>query len=371
MHHRHLPVAVLLIGALVGCSGKVLEGRKVDYKSAKTGKQLEVPEDLSQPPVSDRYALPDAGPASYSQYNKEGTAQAKPKANALLPQVPGLRIERAGTQRWLVVQRPAEQVWPALKEFWQETGFIIDREAPDVGIIETDWAENRAKVPPSTLRRLLGKVIDQAYSTPERDKFRSRLERSADGKSSEIYITHRGMYEAYKENNRSGQNPTIWQPRPTEPELEMEMLARLMMRLGASDTVVAEQRREAVKLPEARAALGKLPDGTPILEVKDDFDRAWRRVGLALDRLGFTVQDRDRSSGLYFVRYQNPDAAKKDSSFWSFFKSGAKTPEPDQYRVAVNEADTGSEVRVLNAKGEPEKSNTASRILALLKDDLR
>lgn len=369
MHHRLLPVAVLLLSALAGCSGKVLEGRKVDYKSAKPAKQLDVPEDLSQPPVSDRYALPDAGPASYSQYNKEDPE--KPKADALLPQVPGLRIERAGTQRWLVVDRPAEQVWPVLKEFWQEMGFIIGREAPDVGIIETDWAENRAKVPPSTLRKLLGKVIDQAYSTPERDKFRSRIERGADGRSSEIYITHRGMYEAYKETNRSGQNPTIWQPRPTEPELEMEMLAQLMLRLGAGDAVVARERIEAVKPAEPRAVLGKLADGTPVLEVRDDFDRAWRRVGLALDRLGFTVQDRDRSSGLYFVRYQNPDTAKKESSFWSFFKRDPKAPEPDQYRVAVNEADAGSEVRVLNAQGQPEKSNTASRILALLEDDLR
>ncbi len=369
MYHRSLPAAVIVVFALLGCSGKVLEGRKVDYKSAKTGKQLDVPEDLAQPPVSDRYALPEGGPASFSQYNKEGPA--KPKTDALLPQPAGLRIERAGTQRWLVADRPAEQVWPVLKEFWQEMGFIIDRESADLGIIETDWAENRAKVPQSTLRKLLGKVIDQAYSTPERDKFRSRLERGAGGKTSEIYVTHRGMYEAYKETNRGGLNPTIWQPRPTEPELEMEMLARLMLRLGASETVVTEERREAAKPPEPRATLGKLPDGTPILEVKDDFDRAWRRVGLALDRLGFTVQDRDRSSGLYFVRYQDPETVKKDDSFWSFFKSNSKKQDPDQYRVAVNEADAGSEVRVLNAQGQPEKSNTASRILALLKDDLR
>ncbi len=366
---RFLVGAVLAVFVLVGCGGKVMEGRKVDYKSAKTGKQLDVPEDLSQPPVSDRYSVPDGGATSFSQYSKDGSA--KPKGQELLPQVTMARIQRAGTDRWLVVDRPAEEVWPVLKEFWQEMGFIIDREAQDLGIIETDWAENRAKIPQGFVRSLLGKLIDQAYSTPERDKFRSRLERGADGKSSEVYVTHRGMYEAYIETNRGGRNPTIWQPRPAEPELEMEMLARIMLRLGTGEPVVAEARRELAKASEPRAALSKLPDGTTILEVKDGFDRAWRRVGLALDRLGFTVQDRDRSSGLYFVRYQDPEMAKKDDSFWSFLKSDTKKPDSDQFRVAVNEADAGSEVRVLNAKGQPEKSDTASRILALLKDDLR
>lgn len=367
---RFLVLCIGLTVLLAGCGGKVLEGRKVDYKSARTAKQLDVPEDLSQPPVSDRYAVPDSqGGTSYSDFKKEG--QTKPKTQELLPKVAGMRIQRAGTDRWLVVDRPAEEVWPILREFWQDQGFIIDREAKDLGIIETDWAENRAKIPAGLLRDVLSKVIDQAYSTPERDKFRSRIERGVDSTSSEIYITHRGMYEAYVETNRGGRNPTVWQPRPTEPELEVEMLSRLMLKLGGGEPLVAEQRREAVKTVDPRAALNKLPDGTPILEVKDSFDRAWRRVGLALDRLGFTVQDRDRSSGLYFVRYQDPDAAKKDSSFWSFWKSDSNKKVADEFRVAVHEADAGSEVRVLDAKGQPERSQTASKILALLKDDLR
>lgn len=367
---RTLVVFCVSLAVLTGCSGKLLEGRKVDYKSARTSKQLDVPEDLSKPPVSDRYQVPDAsGSTSYSEYRKEGAE--KPASKALLPAVPGTRIERAGTQRWLVVDRPVEEIWPVVAAFWQEMGFIIDRESPEVGIIETDWAENRAKIPDSVLRQLLGKVIDQAYSTPERDKFRTRLERGANGKSTEIFVTHRGMYEAVVETNRGGRNPTIWQPRPTEPELEVEMLARMMLRMGADAPVVTEARKEAAKLPEARAALSKLPDGTTVLAVKDEFDRAWRRVGLALDRLGFSVQDRDRSSGLYFVKYQDPEIEKKESSFWSFFKKDEKAEIPDQFRVAVHEADVGSEVRVLDAKGQPERSDTASRILAMLKDDLR
>jgi len=355
---------------LAGCGTKVLEGRKVDYKSARTGKELNVPEDLSKPPVSDRYQLPEgSGATSYSQYRKDLTE--KPRSQALLPSVPGVRIERAGTQRWLVVDRSAEEVWPALKEFWAEMGFIIDRDLPDVGIMETDWAENRARIPGGFLRNVLGRVLDQAYSTPERDKFKTRLERAADGKSSEIYVTHRGMYEAYVETNQGGRNPTIWQPRPTDPELEMEMLAQMMQRFGVSEPAVQAVRREVITPPPARAELKKLPDGTTILNVKDEFDRAWRRVGLSLDRLGFSVQDRDRSSGLYFVRYQDPEVERKESSFWSFLKQDEKTEGRDQFQLAVADTDDGSQVRVLDTNGKPDRSNTAFRILALLKDDLR
>lgn len=368
---RSVVVLCLSVVVLAGCSGKVLEGRKVDYKSARTGKQLDVPDDLSKPPVSDRYQVPDgAGATSFSQYRKD--ASEKPTAQtALLPSVSGTRIERAGTQRWLVVNKPVEEVWPVISGFWQEMGFIIDRESPELGILETDWAENRAKIPEGGLRKLLSKVMDQAYSTPERDKFRTRLERGGDGKSTEIFVTHRGMYEAVQEYNRGGRNPTIWQPRPTEPELEMEMLSRLMLRFGTEEAVVAEARKEAAQAASPRATLSKLPDGTTVLEVKDEFDRAWRRVGLALDRLGFSVQDRDRSSGLYFVTYNDPEVEKKESSFWSFFKKDDQKDVPDQFRVAVHESDGASEVRVLDAKGQPERSPTASRILAMLKDDLR
>ena len=169
-------------------------------------------------------------------------------------------------------------------------------ELPQAGVMETDWAENRAKIPQDFIRSTIGKVFDGLYSTGERDKFRTRLERNEDG-STEIFISHRGAIEVLTGQMK---DRTMWTARAADPELEAEFLARLMTRLG-SDEKVAKATVAAAKAERPRALLEKDKSGS-YLKVDESFERTWRRVGLALDRVGFTVEDRDRTRGLYFVR---------------------------------------------------------------------
>jgi len=290
----------------------------------------------------------------------------------VLPQVDKVRVERSGNQRWLVVAMPADALWDTVKDFWQETGFIINLERPDAGVMETDWAENRAKIGDDFIRNTLGKFLDSVYSTGERDKFRTRLERGTEPGTTDIFISHRAMEEVY---TSSSKEDTRWQPRAADPELEAEMLRRLMVRLGS------EEKRAEVAVASAksepRAKLAKADDGAGTLEVDERFDRAWRRVGLALDRVGFTVEDRDRTRGLYFVRYVDPevDNRKKDDGWMSklaFWKSSAPSPESKaQYRIHVSDAGSKSVVQVLSAEGGTDKSETAKKILALLLQQLQ
>ena len=69
-------------------------------------------------------------------------------------------------------------------------------------------------------------------------------------------------------------------------------------------------------------------EGNGVLTLDEPFDRAWRRVGLALDRVGFTVEDRDRAKGLYYVRYVDPktDGKKSDGLVRTFFSVRHATP---------------------------------------------
>ena len=130
---------------------------------------------------------------------------------------------------WLVVAGTPDQVWPMIKDFWQETGFLVNVEVPEAGVMETDWAENRAKIGEDIIRSTLGKMFDSLYSTAERDKFRTRIEPGAEPGTVDIFISHRGMYEVYISE---GKYQTRWQPREADPELEAEMLRRLMVRFG-------------------------------------------------------------------------------------------------------------------------------------------
>ncbi|WP_126444482.1 outer membrane protein assembly factor BamC [Sulfuricystis multivorans] len=376
-----------LAGALFGavllsaCTGNILpESKKIEYKSAGKLPSLEVPPDLTQPSRDDRYAVPDITPrgsATYSEYageRKGGTTTAA--ASPVLPNAEKMRIERAGTQRWLVVAGTPDELWPKLKEFWQEMGFIIDVELPEAGVMETDWAENRAKIPQDIIRSTIGKVFDSLYSTPERDKFRTRIEKGAEPGTVEIYISHRGMYEVYV---TEGKDQTRWQPRPPDPELEAEMLRRLMVRLGVEETR-AKTLMAAEKAPE-RAKLTRAADGAGTLLIEESFDRAWRRVGLALDRVGFTVEDRDRSQGLYYVRYIDPEADPKkkgENEGWlsklnplNLFKGKPEVDPKQQYRIHVQGNGPESSVRVLTREGGADNSETARKILTLLHEQLK
>ncbi|MBD5801089.1 lipoprotein [Azoarcus sp. Aa7] len=378
--NRTLRTAASLLGAAIalsGCSGSLVESKKIDYKSARQLPSLEIPPDLTAPTRDDRYVVPDVSPKGVATYSAYATDRAQPQPAAsqqqVLPKVESMRVERAGSQRWLVVQGSAETMWPKVKDFWLETGFILNVERPEVGVMETDWAEDRAKIPQDFIRSALGKVLDGVFSTPVRDKFRTRLEAGKDPDTVEIYISHRGMMEIYP---NEAKDTTVWQPRPADPELEAEMLRRLMVRLGA-----AEERAAAIvaAAPAAeRAALKGANGGSVALAIDESFDRAWRRVGLALDRIGFTVEDRDRSKGLFFVRYVDPDAdvqTKKSEGILSklaFWRSSEQVVQKGgEYRLRVRGEGEKSVVSVMTREGGEDSSETARKILGLLQEQLR
>ena len=380
MNHRLSSLALAVLGVVAaGCSSVsdiVPDSKKIDYRSAGKVPSLEVPPDLSQITRDDRYAVPDAagkGSATFSAYSSDRTPAAQAKNSVVLPTVDKIRVERTGNQRWLVVTAPADKLWGPVKDFWQENGFIVVIERPEAGVMETDWAENRAKIGDDIIRNTIGKFLDSVYSTGERDKFRTRFEPGAEPGTTDIFISHRGMEEVY---TSSAKDDTRWQPRAADPELEADMLRRMMVRLGAENQRAEAGLAAASVKAEPRAKLAGNNDGTGTLEVYERFDRAWRRVGLALDRVGFTVEDRDRSKGLYFVRYVDPDASKKKDGGWvdklSFWKSSEPVVNPKTpYRIHVSESGQNTVVRVLTSEGGADQSETAKKILGLLYQQLQ
>ncbi len=358
---------------LTGCStvSNLMQGDKIDYKSSgKGGPSLDVPPDLSQLSRETRYVIPGTA-VSASAYQIGQVSQTVPVAAVTVGDV---RIERAGNQRWLVVNRPADKLWSPVRDFWLEGGFLLNLDQENLGIMETDFAENRAKIPQDFIRSTIGKVFDGLYSTGERDKFRTRLERNAAG-GTEIYISHRGMVETVNARNGTGGKnaesggDTIWQPRPADPELEAEFLRRLMVKLG-----VTQEQSKALVASGAAKATSRIStvNGAPVIQMDEGFDRAWRRVGLSLDRTGFTVEDRDRTQGTYFVRYVDITSDKKEPGFLSkIFSAAAPSVPPLKYRISVKSQGEATTVSVLNAQGVAESSANAQRIVQVIVDDLK
>jgi outer membrane protein assembly factor BamC len=362
-------VAVVL--AVAGCESTMTSvTKKIDYKSVTTAPALELPPDLTAPQYDDRFTVTTAsGLAAQGATRPRGGETIAPNATA------DARIVRGGTERWLVVKTTPEVAWNTTRQFWTETGFVVAIEMPAVGIMETDWAENRADTP-NLFGPTLGKVLDPLFlATYKRDKFRTRIERGLEAGTVEIYVSHRGSEQVPTVMSDRVPAAFVWAVTPPNPGLEAEMLTRLMERFGtpAPQATAAVQAAMSPAGPE-RARLEKDPDGSSRLIVDDSFDRAWRRVGLALDRIGFTVIDRDRSKGTYFVRYADPDTdgAKKEKGLLDklmFWKTDVEKPE--EYRITVAPADPRSIVTVQDPKGAPDKSAVGEKILSLLKDQLK
>jgi outer membrane protein assembly factor BamC len=378
--------AVLCAVALAGCNitQTISDATRIDYKSATKGPGLDIPPDLVTPRNDDRFAVPDRiTGTTLSAYNRDRVAE-KPAPGAVagvLPQPQGVRLERQGAQRWLVIEQSPDKVWPVLRDFWAESGFVLRVESPETGIMETDWAENRGVYADSWLRGQLSKVLGSLYSTGTRDKFRTRLE--SDGKVTEVFLTHRGLGE---ELSGSLRESTVWVPRPSDPELEAEFLRRIMVRLTpeklasvAPATAGASAPASGVTVPadaQARARLMEA-DGRPYVQLQDGFDRSWRQVGLVLDRSGFTVEDRDRSKGTFFVRYVDPaQEAKTPGLLDKVFSSGPKKDlSGKRYRITVSDDAGGSRVGVLGDDGSPPATDAdrrvATQIATVLRDQLR
>ena len=361
-------IAAALTCFLSGCSS--LEEAKIDYKSASQAPTLQVPPDLTQLKRDTRYQV--AGSASALASAIPNSAARNTDAGTAANQAGDARLVRNGTQRYLVINRSADAVWEPLREFWKENGFVLSTDQAQLGIMETDWAENRAKLPQDFIRKTVGKVFDSLYSTGERDRFRTRIERTDNGL--EITITHRGLAEIY---TNAAKDSVVWSPRPSDPELEVEFLRRLMLRLGGQNL----SNNTAVKV-SATAAAGAsgLPadvkviklNNLPAIEIKDGFDRAWRRVGVAIDRTGFTVEDRDRAQGVFFVRYAPQGSSDKDPGFFAkLFSSEKATPTLAKYRITVTSKGEASTVVVQGADGIPETSGNADKIIKLLADEIK
>ncbi len=347
--------------ALGACT--VLEGEKIDYKSTAKAPSLAVPPDLTQLSRDSRYTVVDGAVSAAGSQKAPSNDGAKSSVAALA--LGDVRIERAGNQRWLVINRPAEALWEPIKDFWQENGFLLAMDQKNLGIMETDWAENRAKIPQDFIRSSIGKVLDSLYSTSERDKFRTRIERNANG-STEVFISHRGVMETYTSESK---NQTVWQPRAADPELEAEFLRRLMQKLGATKEATA---KVASAVAAKATATSSTLNGQPVVLLEEGFERAWRRVGLALDRTGFTVEDRDRNKGVYFVRYVPTDADKSEPGFFKkIFGGSAKATPAEKFQIVVTSATDKSTVSVLNAAGAPETSDAAKNIVKVIADDIK
>ena len=380
MRAFRLAAAAAAIASLSGCTflGIDFNDDKVQYESSNSRANLEIPPDLTPIQNDNRFQVP-ARPGVVSA-NAE--AEKAPTASKIVPLTVRAKVMKEGTDRWLRVNAAPEQLWSVVQDFWPSVGLVVREQNPKTGYMETEWAENKAKLPQDIIRRTIGKVIDFAYSTGEQDQYRTRMERNDDG-TTDIYISHRSMVEVVTGADKES---TVWQPGPTDPTMEAEMLQRLALRIdaefnpNASAEAEAEAQKELaqqfkVEPVATRARIENGADGKAAAVVlTDNFDQAWRRMGLVLDRMGFEQVDRDRTAGWFLVRYLDPayEAAQKEKRgfFTNLFSSDAVIDAPN-YRIHLSGEGAETRVTVQGPDGGEDATGVAPNILGLLAEQLR
>ncbi|MBB5443524.1 MULTISPECIES: outer membrane protein assembly factor BamC [unclassified Paraburkholderia] len=403
---KRFAVMLMAGGLVAGCGTS--SPTKIDYRSDSRSKQvsLAVPPNMIDETADQRSLPPQGGETSLSTLKQVQAQSPAGDAVAVVPPVQGIHIQRDGTESWLVIDnKTPDQAWPQIRRFWQEQGFLLVVDQRDKGVMETDWNETHAQINDGFIRNTLSKAMGNSYVSSERNKFRTRLEAAPKG-GTYVFVSQKGMREAITGTNNES---TQWQPKPNDPALEQEYLKRLMVSLARADsgsnaggTQNAELLPAGTQIaPNAATAGAKsatasvaaqnvvlaaqppMPDADSAnnasaqlssteLTLAEPYDRAWLRVGLALDRSNFTVDDRDLSRGLYFVRYVDPkDMSSAEQGFWSQVFHGKKEKVARQYRVNVR-AVTPNETRVavVDDKGQLDESSQAKQIMSLMADQL-
>lgn len=367
IHAVRTATLMLALLTLAGCEtlNDWFSSDKVDYKAIKSAPPLTVPGDLTASTAPTQFVAPPATAALGGAPARNKTAAGNSTEGVPSAQDPmGMHIERDGDRRWLVVDgREPDQLWPQLQDFWRENGFALKTDVPGTGIMVTDWAENRANIPDDWFRRTIGRVIDFAYSSGTRDRFRTLVERGANG-TTDISITHSALEEVLTGQDKESSR---WIERPRNPVLEAMFLSKLMQKFGLTDAQAKDLLANA--LPgTAPAKLDTAASGTT-LDLHESFDRAWPRVGLALDRTNFTVDNRDRANGIYYVRYADSmEELKQEGLFGKLFNRKPSAQKPgEEFRVQVRPMSDGhTQVAILDANGQIDTSTDAKKILTLL-----
>ncbi|MCG8427808.1 MAG: outer membrane protein assembly factor BamC [Chromatiales bacterium] len=373
-----------MVSVLAGCSAlptmdQILPDKKAEYKKSKQAeKNLEIPPDLTRSAINDELVIPDApnsGSATLSGLMaKEQVQTRSAKRATVLPQIEHIEVKRDGDQRWLVIQGDPEDVWYKVVEFWQDSGILLVEQDPTVGVMMTDWMENRAAIKTDFITDRIRRVFDGAYSASIQDQYRVRIEPGVKPGTTELYLAHRGMQEKIVQVSNTQVERTVWNPRPTDPDLEAEMLRRLMVYIGISDKMATTSLAENDEGKKQQSQLSQTRNEVSLV-VNEGIDRTWRLTGVALDRVGFAVEDRNRSRGVYYVRYNDPQKEQEKSGFLSklaFWRSEdeANVDKENQYQVALNREGEQTRILVLSEGGARDNSPTALRILTLIHEQI-
>jgi len=366
---------VIIIGSLLflstGCStvDSVMDTTNaINYKKSNSVKTLEFPPDLTAPEFDRAFTLPASGGVSASVVNQQrSNGYSNGYSNGsltVLPSVTTMRIGGSDGTRWLDVDASANNLWPQIRDFWRSLGIDVVKDEPRIGIMLTEWAENRAGLPKDWLRQALGNILQGIFDAGTRDQYRVRVEKLAADKT-RIYLTHKGSEKIITETGVG------WELRPPKRELEAEMLNRLHAFLQGDKYSATKNINESDAAQTMSLVTLVTEDGRPILQIHERYNKAWARTSVMLERMGLSVESRKQAQGIYGVVYNGDEKGENTGGFLARFFQGKRTflTKGSVYQVHIRDAGRLVELKVMDEDGIPLPVDQSKKILARLKQE--
>jgi outer membrane protein assembly factor BamC len=360
-------VSLLLLAALlVACSSDT--DRR--YLDVSLDSNLELPPDLSKLEAESEFELP------------VGFSGPEPTAKDEVPvlaRVESLRLEGSGDLYWLSVEEPVDNLYQLIKNFWLSEGYRLMLDEPVIGIMQTEWVltEQGANDEGASW---FENVFASDDLTASQDQYRTRIELDQTGNASRIYIAHRGteyIYVVEGGGNKQQQADTgdnEWRFRQPEPELEVEMLSRLMIFLGLQKAEVEQQVANARLFSPRASKHIDTSEQSPFLIVKDPYQIAWNRVYHQLERMNFEIAAVDRKNllgeGAITINAQVTEG-KEDQGVFSFFSRSSETVEKQIILVLAEETHQLTRVMIETIGGDFDTSPAGAAFLDLLYQKIR
>lgn len=336
---RLKPISLaILLATVTGCNSlpaldQVVPDNTQKYRKAETMPPLDVPPDLSTSRINDDIAGKSNSSATYSEFEEAANNPLATKYNITPETKPTLSGE--GDKRHLIVQGDREQTWQRLLDFWSEKGVEVSRKDIRIGLMDTATVDGE----------------DYAY--------RVRMERGDSSKQQHIYVGAAGF-----------------DTNATKDEAMLRQLADYLGVLQQEQQAKVEAQKQSQ--PQQQTVNVMLIDdigGQQALMVEQDFSDVWGRVGRVLDSKGFSVEDRDRSRGHYYVHYIDPfnEAEKEEGgllsslAFWR--DDDEKSPGEYYYIKLISDAEK-TKIIILDSEEVRTSSPTAKRLLGLMQEQL-
>lgn len=336
---------VLGLTVLPGCwmfdDDGLFRNRQNDYQLGNEMPVMVVPEGADHDALGELYVIAEIPDTSLLLEEVDGAPRPQPLRGSLLDEE--VKIQTLGGKRWVLTNRAPSEVWPRVRNILNRNGLTTGFADASAGVLETVWLELQS---------------DEIY----KHRFQFRIEPGVQVDSTEVAIVHMRV--------KKGEDSGAWPFQSDDDEREKAMANMLASALAGDESSGTVSLLAQSIGGESKVEIITPKDLDPYILLKLDYDRGWASVGYATGRDGFLLVDQDRTEGVFYVHFGDPEEEQP-----GFFENLFSDDENElslsvTYLILLIKGDEGIEVRLTDSERQLLERTEVLRLLKKIRANL-